>query len=455
METPLKKNDRYEVEIIDIGAAGEGIGKINDFIVFVPSTVTGDVAEVHIIKAKKSFAYGKLLRIIKPSPFRNDPRCNTASQCGGCQLQHIAYSEQLQWKTKKVKEALRRIGGLQHIKVEDTLGMENPFNYRNKAQYPIRKENGEIKIGFFASRSHRIVPSESCVIQDIRNERIIQVIKDFLTQYNITIYNEETHQGLVRHLLIKTAYHTQEMMVCLVINGKELPHQDKLIQQLKAVEGIKSIVLNHNTGQTNVILSSHITVIDGQDYIIDNIGDLQFKISPLSFFQVNPLQTKVLYDKALEFAALTGTETVWDAYCGIGTISLFLAQKAKKVYGVEIVPEAIANAKANAELNGITNAAFYVGKAEEIIPKMYEEGIAADTIVVDPPRKGCDPKLLETLVAMSPEKIVYVSCDPATLARDLAYLTQNGYRVDGVQPVDMFPHTVHVECVALIEALSS
>ncbi|WP_069998089.1 23S rRNA (uracil(1939)-C(5))-methyltransferase RlmD [Cellulosilyticum sp. I15G10I2] len=450
METPLNKNERYEIEIIDIGAEGEGIGKIDDFIVFVPHTVTGDKAEVHIVKAKKSFAYGKMLRIIEPSPIRTMPRCSSASLCGGCQLQHIAYSEQLKWKTKKVKEALRRIGGLQDIQVEDTLGMEMPFNYRNKAQYPIRKENGELKIGFFAKRSHRIVASEGCDIQDPRNERIIEIVKNFLLKYNISIYNEETHQGLVRHLLIKTAYHTQEIMVCLVINGNTLAHQDKLIEQLKEIEAVKSIVLNHNTDQTNVILGTQMTVIYGASYIIDTIGHLKFKISPLSFFQVNPLQTKVLYDKALEFANLTGTETVWDAYCGIGTISLFLAEKAKKVYGVEIVPEAIENAEANAELNHITNAAFYVGKAEEVIPKMYQEGIIADTIVVDPPRKGCDPKLLETLITMNPKNIVYVSCDPATLARDLAYLTQNGFQVEKVQPVDMFPHTTHVETVCLM-----
>jgi 23S rRNA (uracil1939-C5)-methyltransferase len=447
MERPIKKDDCVTIEIIDMGTEGEGIGKIDDFTVFVPQTVTGDKVEVLIQKVKKSFGHGKALRVIAPSPLRAEPRCGVFDQCGGCQLQHMSYEAQLKWKTKKVRETLRRIGGLKDIEVADTLGMREPFNYRNKAQYPIREENGALKIGFFAQKSHRIIPAERCDIQDTRNEAVIKRVKDFLIQQHISIYNEQTHKGLVRHLLIKTAYHTQEMMVCLVINGKTLPHQDRLIAALKEVQGLTSLVLNHNTEKTSSTLGPQMTVIHGQDFIIDQIGDLRFKISPLSFFQVNPLQTKVLYDKALEFAGLTGEETVWDAYCGIGTISLFLAQKAKKVYGVEIVPEAITNANANARLNNITNTEFFTGKAEDIIPSLYKEGIIADTIVVDPPRKGCDAKLLDTLIEMNPQKIVYVSCDPATLARDLAYLTQNGYTVHQVQPVDMFPHTTHVECV--------
>jgi 23S rRNA (uracil1939-C5)-methyltransferase len=447
MERPIKKDDCVTMEIIDMGTEGEGIGKIDDFTVFVPQTVTGDKVEVLIQKVKKSFGHGKALRVIVPSPFRAEPRCGVFDQCGGCQLQHMSYEAQLKWKTKKVRETLRRIGGLKDIEVADTLGMQEPFNYRNKAQYPIREENGALKIGFFAQKSHRIIPAERCDIQDTRNEEVIKRVKDFLIQQHISIYNEQTHKGLVRHLLIKTAYHTGEMMVCLVINGKTLPHQDQLIATLKEVQGLTSLVLNHNTEKTSSTLGTQMTVIHGQDFIIDQIGDLRFKISPLSFFQVNPLQTNVLYDKALEFASLTGEETVWDAYCGIGTISLFLAQKAKKVYGVEIVPEAITSANANAKLNNITNTEFFTGKAEDIIPSLYKEGIIADTIVVDPPRKGCDAKLLDTLIEMNPQKIVYVSCDPATLARDLAYLTQNGYTVHQVQPVDMFPHTTHVECV--------
>ncbi|MGL4345974.1 MAG: 23S rRNA (uracil(1939)-C(5))-methyltransferase RlmD [Cellulosilyticaceae bacterium] len=451
--TPVEKNQVYTMPIVDIGSDGAGIGKMNDFTVFVPDAVTGDTASVKILKVKKHFAFGKVVEIVDPSPLRQEHRCNVAAQCGGCQLQHMSYDAQLDWKTKKVKDALERIGGLKGIEVQPTLGMQEPWAYRNKAQYPIRMENGELKIGFFANRSHRVVASETCDIQDPRNTQILQILKAFLLDNKISIYDEERHQGLVRHVLIKTGYFSKEIMVCLVINGQSLPHQDKLIATLTQVEGIKSIVLSHNTAKTNVILGYDTTVIYGEDAIIDTIGDLKFKISPLAFFQVNPLQTKVLYDKALEYADLKGDETVWDAYCGIGTISLFLAQKAKHVYGVEIIEEAIVNARENAHLNHMDNTTFYAGKAEEVIPTLFEEeGISADTIVVDPPRKGCEEALLSTLIKMSPHKIVYVSCDPATLARDLGYLTQNGYQVEQVQPVDMFPHTTHCEtCVLLVK----
>ena len=447
MDKPIEKNQHYELTIIDMGSEGEGIGKINDFTVFIPKAVTGDVVEIRIVKVKKSFGYGKLVKLITPSPFREEPICEVADTCGGCQLQHLSYEAQLDWKTKKVKDCLSRIGGLKEIEVLPTLGMDNPYHYRNKAQYPIRKINGKVKTGFFAPRSHQLIPLETCYIQDTKKEAIMKAVLAFLEKYNISIYNEEKHTGLVRHLMIKTGYHTDEMMVCLVINGSKLPHAEELVKAIKAVAPVTSIILNQHLEKSNTILGNSCTVLDGENAIIDYIGDLQFKISPLSFFQVNPQQTEVLYTKALEYAELTGDEIVWDAYCGIGSISLFLAQKAKKVYGVEIIPEAIENAKENAALNHITNAEFYVGKAEEVIPQMYEQGIVADTIVVDPPRKGCDSKLLETLIKMSPNKIVYVSCDPATLARDLAYLVVEGYQVEKVQPVDMFPQTTHVETV--------
>ncbi|MGL4738759.1 MAG: 23S rRNA (uracil(1939)-C(5))-methyltransferase RlmD [Cellulosilyticaceae bacterium] len=452
--TPVEKNQIYTMEIIDIGSDGAGIGKINDFTVFVPGAVTGDQVSVKILKVKKHFGFGKIEEIVSPSVQRTEPACGIAHQCGGCQLQHMSYEAQLAWKTKKVKDALERIGGLKGIEVQPALGMETPWAYRNKAQYPIRMENGQIKIGFFASRSHRVVASDTCEIQDPRNTQILGILRDFLVDHQITIYDEDKHEGLVRHVLIKTGFFTGEIMVCLVINGQTLPHQEALVAALSAVEGMTSIVLSHNTARTNVILGYDTTVIYGEDAIVDTIGDLKFKISPLAFFQVNPYQTKVLYDKALEYADLQGTETVWDAYCGIGTISLFLAQKAKHVYGVEIVEEAIVNARENAKLNHMDNTTFYAGKAEEVIPALYEEqGINADTIVVDPPRKGCDQALLETLIKMGPNKIVYVSCDPATLARDLAYLTQNGYKVEAVQPVDMFPHTTHVECCVSLKKI--
>ncbi len=451
MNVPITKNQQYTMTIVDMGSQGEGIGKIDDFTVFVPNAVTGDEIEVKILKVKKNYAYGKLMQILSPSPKRQNPKCPVAHMCGGCQLQHVTYEEQLQWKTERVKSTLMRIGGLKDITVSPTLGMKEPYYYRNKAQFPVSMEDGKVKIGFYATHSHRIVPTNECLIQDRKNKEIIEAVKNFIEKYNISVYDENKHEGLIRHLVTKTAFNQENVMVCFVINGDRLPHDDKLIEALKNIKGITSIVLNHNKERTNVILGDEITVLYGEDFIIDSIGDLKFKISPLSFFQVNPIQTKVLYDKVLEYAELNGSETVWDAYCGIGTISLFLAQKAKKVYGVEIVSEAIRNAKENAALNGITNAEFFEGQAEEVIPRLYkEEGIKADIIVVDPPRKGCDQKLLETIISMAPEKMVYVSCDPATLARDLAYLTSQGYRVEKVQPVDMFPHTVHVECVTLM-----
>lgn len=448
MEIAIQKNEHYEIEIMDIGEGGEGIGKINDFTLFIPGVLIGDVIEVRILKVKKSYGYGKLVRIIKPSPFRQEVACELATKCGGCQLQHMQYQAQLDWKQKKVENCLKRIGKLEDIVVEPTLGMTEPFRYRNKAQYPIRKENGKVQMGFFASRSHRLVPLSDCVIQHPENAGIMKIVKDFLEDNSISIYDEQTHKGLVRHLVIRTGYHSNEIMVCLVINGKSLPYSEVLVTALQTIPNVTSIVLNHHTEKSNVILGNQCTVIHGKETITDHIGSLKFNISPLAFFQVNPLQTEVLYEKALEYTELTGEEVVWDAYCGIGTISLFLAQKAKKVYGVEIVPQAIENAKANAELNGISNVEFFIGKAEEIIPKCYEQGIVADTIVVDPPRKGCDEKLLQTLKEMVPSKIVYVSCDPATLARDLAYLTKEaGYQVDKVQPIDMFPSTTHVETI--------
>lgn len=450
--TTIQKNEFYEIEIIDIGTNGEGIGKLNDFVIFVPEAITGDKLKIKILKVKKNLAYGKIEEILEPSTLRRAPSCEVAQKCGGCQLQHMTYEAQLEWKQSKVYNALTRIGGLKDIDVHPTIGMADQMHYRNKAQYPIRKENGKVQIGFYASRTHRVIDWETCGIQDIRCEQVIKVVRNFLETHNLSIYDEEKHTGLVRHLMIRTGFFTGEMMVCLVVNGDKLPHEEAFLSALEEIEGITSVVLSINKAKTNVILGYEVKVLKGRDYIIDTIGDLKFKISALSFFQVNPTQTKVLYDKALEYAGLTGNEIVWDAYCGTGSISLFLAQKAKKVYGVEIVAPAIENANANAALNGITNAEFFVGKAEEVIPAKYAEGLVADTIVVDPPRKGCDQALLETLIRMAPEKIVYVSCDPATLARDLGYLAGNGYKVEKVQPVDMFPETTHVEtCVLLVK----
>ena len=450
-QVPVIKNEHYEVPIHDLGTKAEGIGKVDDFTVFIEKALPGDIVEARIVKVKKNFAFGKLINIIKPSPLRRQPKCPVASNCGGCQLQHLAYESQLEYKRKKVQDVLERIAKIEDIEVKPTLGMENPYAYRNKAQFPVRKENGQLRIGFFAMRSHRIIDTDNCDIQHESNAKIIAIVRKFLTDQGISIYDEEGHKGLVRHIITKVGFHTNEIMVCIVINGKTLPGSDELVKRLTSIKEVKSIVLNHNEEKGNVILGNDITTLYGNSYIRDYIDDIEFEISPLSFFQVNPIQTEVLYKKVLEYAQLTGEETVWDAYCGIGSISLFLAKEAKKVYGVEIVPDAIKDAKRNAALNSIDNVSFIVGQAEEVIPRKFkEDGIKADVIVVDPPRKGCDESLLSTIVEMGPKRVVYVSCDPGTLARDLNYLTENGYKVVEVQPVDMFPETIHVEAIVLM-----
>lgn len=448
MKLPVEKNQTYTMSITDIGTNGEGIGRIDGYTVFVEGALPEEVIKVLIVKTKKHFGYGKLLEILEPSPYRVTPACPVAAKCGGCQLQHLSYEGQLAFKTKKVKDHLERIGGFSGISVGYAKGMEEPWRYRNKAQFPVGGKTGEPEIGFYAKRSHRIIDTPVCMLQNEVNDRIVKIIRAFLAEYEIPLYDETIHRGLVRHILTRIGRRTGEIMVCLVVNGRKLPHCDVLVEHLREIEGMTSIVLNVNTDQTNVILGTEVHVLWGKETIRDYIGDVQFEISPLSFYQVNPLQTQVLYQTALDFAELEGNETVLDLYCGIGTISLFFAQKAKHVFGVEIVPEAIADAKRNATLNSMNNADFAVGAAEDVIPRLYEEkGITADVVVVDPPRKGCDSVLLDTIAAISPKKVVYVSCDSATLARDLAYLCPKGYTIEKVQVVDMFPHTVHVETV--------
>ena len=448
----IQKNQHYSIKIYDLGSNGEGVGKLQGFTLFVEGAIPGDEIEVRVVKVKKNYGYGKLIRIIKPSPYRVEPLCPFTHQCGGCQIQHISYQEQLKIKGKKVQDHLERIGGLKDIQVHPVLGMEDPYYYRNKGLFPVGMENGEVQIGFFVSRTHRIIDMDKCYIQHPITEKVIELLRKFIKEYSISVYDEKEHIGLLRHILVRTSWHTKEVLVCLVINGKEFPHAEALIKQLRQISYLVGIVLNINEERTNVVLGEEIQVLWGRDYIVDSIGELQFHISPLSFFQVNPVQTKVLYNKALEYAQLTGKEIVWDAYCGIGTISLFLAKQAKYVYGVEFVEAAINNARENAKLNQIENVEFFVGKAEEVIPKkLKEEGIKADVIVVDPPRKGCDVVLLDAMIEMNPKRIVYVSCDSATLARDLKYLVEKGkYKVHEVQPVDMFPNTVHVESCVLI-----
>lgn len=460
----MKKNDTAVVKIEDIGINGEGIGKADGYTLFIKDTVMGDLVEVKVMKAKKNYGYAKLLRVIEPSKNRVEAKCPVAKQCGGCQIQEMDYQEQLQFKQKKVIGNLERIGGfapevLEKI-TQPVCGMDEPFHYRNKAQFPIGTDkDGKAVAGFYAGRTHQIIPNTDCALGVSQNQQILEEILSVMNENHIPAYNEQDCSGLVRHILIRYGFTTKEIMVCFVINGDNLPCADKFVDKLSQIEGMRSITFSKNKENTNVIMGKEIEVLWGDGYITDYIGNVKYQISPLSFYQVNPVQTEKLYKYALEYAGLTGEETVWDLYCGIGTISLFLAQKAEQVYGVEIVPQAIEDAKQNAELNDMKNAEFFVGKAEEILPAYYEnyakehpgQQAHADVIVVDPPRKGCEEALLETMVKMQPDRIVYVSCDSATLARDLKYLCGEGYALEKVQVVDQFPNTVHTECVTLLQ----
>ena len=469
------KNDCVELTIEDIGVSGEGIGKVDGYTLFVKDTVIGDVVRVKIMKAKKNYGYARLMDIIKPSKDRVEPACPIARQCGGCQIQAMNYNAQLKYKQKLVKDNLLRISGLTEgadYEMCEILGMDTPFRYRNKAQYPVGEDkDGNIVMGFYAGHTHSIIacPDDDCMLGHRDNAFILNAVKEWMKEYRVRAYNENIHKGTVRHVLIRTGYHTDEVMVCLVT--KKMLRKEAADGLVKAIQKLKlnvaSLVVNINKEDTNVILGKECITLYGRPYIEDYIGDIKFQISPLSFYQVNPKQTEVLYNKALEFAGLKGNESVWDMYCGIGTISLFLAKKAGKVYGVEIVPQAIEDAKNNAKINNIDNAEFFVGKAEEVVPAFYKKqtGVQSDNdstdskeydmtrpdvVVVDPPRKGCDKKLLDTIVSMTPDRIVYVSCDSATLARDLKLLVEYGYKVEKVQPVDQFGNTVHVETVVLL-----
>lgn len=445
----FRKNDLVTLEIEDCGIDGEGIGKADGFTVFVKDAVIGDTVTAKIIKAKKNYGYGRLMEVLKPSPYRVEPKCEFARQCGGCQLQALSYDQQLVFKTNKVKGHLERIGGFTDIPMEPIIGMDELFHYRNKAQFPVgRNKEGKIVTGFYAGRTHNIIENRDCALGVAENKEVLDCVIAHMEKYGIEPYNEATGKGLVRHVLIRYGYFTKEVMVCLILNGNKIPKEEQLVKSLCEIPGMTSITINVNKKHSNVILGEEIRLLWGQEYITDRIGDISYQISPLSFYQVNPMQTQKLYAKALEYADLHGEETVWDLYCGIGTISLFLAQKAKFVRGVEIVPAAIENAKENAKLNGLENTEFFVGKAEEVLPREYKKnGVYADVIVVDPPRKGCDETLLETMIEMNPDRIVYVSCDSATLARDLKYLCERGYELRKVCPVDQFGMTVHVETV--------
>ena len=449
---PVVKNQKIHLSIDDLTNQGAGVGHYQGFTLFVPGMLPGEEGEVLVVQVKKQYGYGKLLELTKTSPDRITPACGYFPKCGGCLLQHMSYEAQLAWKQRQVYELIRRVGGIELPELPAIVGMsaEERGFYRNKAQLPVRMIDGRMQAGFLAPRSHRLIPIEECKIQSQVSNRLLPLILDFCNTHGITAYDEETGRGLVRHILIRDGRRSGEVLVCFVINGKKLPHEAELSQMLLA-EGVTSVSVNVNTQNTNVILGEVTRTIGGSKQIHAEIGPLKFMISPQSFFQVNPIQTERLYGAALEMAALTGKETVWDAYCGAGTISLFLAQKAQHVYGVEIVDAAIQDARANAKLNGIENVTFFTGEAEKIIPDHYKQtGIRPDVMVVDPPRAGCDSALLDTILQMQPERMVYVSCDPGTLARDLKYLAAGGMHVQEVRCVDMFPETGHVETVVLL-----
>ena len=462
-----KKNDELTLLIDDMGTQGEGIGHADGYALFVKGALVGEKVRVRLMKLNKNYGFARLLEVLEPSPFRREPKCKMSGPCGGCSLQHMAYEGQLAYKEKKVKDCLTRIGGVDISKVEwlPILGMEDePWHFRNKAQFPVRAdEQGKAVTGFFADRSHRLVPVDTCAIQHPVINEAAAVVTAFLREYSISPYDEDKHRGLVRHIYVRRGFYTGQVMVCLVINGTKLPHADVLIERLRQISGMTSICLNMNREKTNVITGRETVLLWGSDFIEDTIDSIHYRISAQSFYQVNPLQTRRLYEVALSFADLRGQETVWDLYCGIGTISLFFAKnlsvdKGGRVIGVEIVPEAIENAKQNASLNNITQAEFYCGAAEEIVPELLADGVAsgnADVVVLDPPRKGCDGRLLETVVRMAPEKIVYVSCDPATLARDVKVLGEKGYEVRKVRACDMFPQGGHVETCVLLSKLKS
>lgn len=443
----VKKNEIYEIEVEELGNKGEGVGRIDGFTIFLPTAITGDIVRAKIVVLKKKYGIGKVIEIIKPSKDRVEPICKLFGICGGCQIMNMDYNAQLEMKREKVEQTLSRIGKI-NIKVNNTIGMKEPYEYRNKSQFPVGKIGENAIMGFYEMGSHKIVDTDYCHIQAPINEQILEVTKKYIKKYNIETYDEIKRKGLVRHIISRVGFVTGEVMVVIITNGRKLPYKDEFVEMLKeSIPGLVSVVQNVNTQNTNYALGRETIILYGEDKIVDYIGDLKFNISSKSFYQVNQVQTKVLYDKTLKYAGLTGDEVVFDIYCGIGTISLFLAQNTKEVHGVEIVEEAIVDAKENAAMNNIKNARFYAGKAEEVVPKLYKEGLRADVVVVDPPRKGCDESVLETIVNMEPKKIVYVSCNPTTLARDLLYLSEKGYKTIEVQPVDMFPHTAHVEVV--------
>lgn len=446
------KNSRHTITITKLSDEGVGVGHLDGIPVFVEMAITGELVDIKIIKVTKRYAVGKLVNIVQPAVDRVQPFCPVFKRCGGCSLQHVTYRSQLALKTDLIKERIRDIEGFEEPVIHEILGMQTPLGYRNKAQYPVGEKQGEIVLGFYAKRSHEIIEHAVCGIQPGIIDDIVAIIRQFFIDQKISIYHEIRHIGLIRHLMIRVGYRSREVMVTIVINGDELPEMPKLLScLLTKIPEITSIVLNINKKHSNVILGQQNIIVYGTGKITDMLGAYRFEISPQSFYQINPLQTEILYQKVLEYAGLTGEEIVLDAYCGIGTISIFLADHADKVYGVDVGAYAIRDAQRNAEINSLKNIEFFQGEVKKMIPKLSSQGIHTDVVVVDPPRKGCDETLLETLIAMQPQKIVYVSCQPKTLVRDLKWLATHEWFAVEIQPVDMFPHTTHIECVANIE----
>ena len=452
MQAPIKKNQEYIVDIIDNGYEGEGIAKIENFTVFIPGTIKGEKVKILIVKVLTSHAFGKILEIIKESNKRNESDCNTYKRCGGCNLRHIKYEETLKMKQNAVQSLVNKTLNTK-IKVKETIGMENPYFYRNKAQYPLGLDKaGNPTIGIFANRTHEIIPIKKCYIQNEKSQKLAKFVFEFLVNNNISIYNEKTKKGLVRHIVTKVGIRTNQIMCVLVINGKSIPKEEKLVKDiLNNFPEVKTIVKNINTKDTNVIMGNQNINLYGNGYIEDILGDFTFKISPLSFYQVNPIQAEKLYNIGVEAAKISKNDVVFDLYCGIGTISLFMSKFAKKVYGIEIVEEAVKDARENALKNNVTNAQFIAGDVEEILDDLVNvKKILPDIIMIDPPRRGLDSRSIDNILKVRPKKLVYISCNPATLVRDLARL-EEVYGVEEIECVDMFPFTNHVECVALLE----
>ena len=450
-EIPVARGKTYEIAIHSLGSSGEGVGRYEDFTVFVPGALPGEKVKVLVEEVKKNYAKGRMKEVLRESSDRTAPRCGVYEQCGGCQLQHMDYMAQLRAKRQQVIDAVTRIGKCPDVFVEPTIGAASPWNYRNKMQFPVGTKKGQVIIGCFAQGSHEIIDTTDCHIQREGNNEVVNAVRDIVTALKIPVYNEDKHTGVLRHVVGRVGKN-DEIMVVLVTASKQLPREKEFLRMLREkLPKVSSIHQNIQTYRNNVIMGRDTKLLWGKPTILDSIGRLTFHISPRSFFQVNTQQAEVLYGKALEYAGLKGDEVVIDAYCGTGTISLFLAQKALKVYGIEIVKPAILDAKKNARDNNVRNAEFIVGDAAQVMPRLYRQGVRADVVVTDPPRAGCTPVVLETFASMEPQKIVYVSCNPASLARDMGILKDLGYRAVKLQPVDMFPYTSSVETVVLLQ----